>query len=815
MNFKKLCLVLTLLVVGIIHQLNAEQWKKTDPLGRPTYVEGEVLVKFKKGASSHQIQSTHQKLGANVISTFFATHKKDAIIYRIKIKQGQSVEEAVNEYKSDPQVKYAEPNFIYYLQATPNDTHYNKLWGLHNTGQIVNFVSGTTDADIDATEAWNITTGSSSVIVAVIDDGVNGGHSDLTDNMWINTAEALGVSGVDDDKNGYIDDVVGWDFSESDNSPLNTDNHGTHIAGTIGAKGNNNNGITGINWNIRVMALKCAQTGGGLSDNAIISAINYAVLNGAKVINASFGGPSFSQFHYDAIKAAGDDGVIFVAAACNSANNNDVTPTYPASYDLDNIISVAATDQNDNLASFSNYGATTVDVAAPGVDIFSTVYHHAGFSYTLISASFGSDAAGRSDTVGIRPRGWSTGGTNNTWAVSDSTFTSWPNCIEDSPAVDYQNNTNSFIWCASSMSYIVGSTYTITFKMRYALESGFDFLRVFIADHTGETGIFVSTITGSSGGIFKNFSINISTQVEKLGKDFVFGFSLYSDVSFPYEGVYIDDVVLTRISPTSVSTYDPWPGTSMAAPHVSGIAGLILAYRPYLTLSELKQYLMSGVDEKSSLTNKMVTGGRVNAYNSLKLLQDNSPSLVSPVNGDTIYASKPPTFRWSAISGAVSYQIMVSSRSDFTNSIINVSSITSAEYTSNVGLTSGIYYWRIRGFKSGGNPLIWSAAHTFSIVAPLSVSDIRVFPNPFKDGDTKYGRENGIVFDNLPQEVRIEIYNIAGELVFEHAKNNTNNRYDWKTVNRNGNKVASGVYVYVVTSESTKEKNKGKLSIIR
>ncbi|HEX9506410.1 MAG TPA: S8 family serine peptidase, partial [Acidimicrobiia bacterium] len=242
------------------------------------------------------------------------------------------------------------------------------LWGLRNTGQT----GGTPGADIHALQAWNTQTGSSSVVVAVIDTGVAYTHPDLAANMWVNTGEIPG-NGIDDDGNGYVDDVYGYDFVNHDGNPFDDHGHGTHVAGTIAGVGNNGIGVVGVNWHARIMALKFLGASGSGSTSDAVSAVLYAANMHAKVMNNSWGGGGFSQALMDAITTANSAGSLFVAAAGNFSDDNDVFPNYPSNYDVPNVVAVAATDHNDALATFSNYGHTTVDLGAPGVNILSTV----------------------------------------------------------------------------------------------------------------------------------------------------------------------------------------------------------------------------------------------------------------------------------------------------------------------------------------------------------------------------------------------------------------------------------------------------------
>ena len=285
-----------------------------------------------------------------------------------------SVEAALELLHGRDGVLYAEPNYRIQVSAVPDDPRFGELWGLNNEGQS----GGAIDADIDAPEAWDAVVGSGDTVVAVIDTGVDYNHPDLMANMWVNPGEIPGDN-IDNDGNGFVDDVHGYDFANNDSNPMDDHNHGTHVAGTIAAVGNNGIGVTGVNWNAKIMALKFLNSQGNGDTDDAIEALNYAVAMGAKISNNSWGfSGSFAQSLYDAIAAARDADHVFVAAAGNGSVwgfgiNNDVNPFYPASYDLENIISVAAVDRTDSKPLFSNYGAITVDLAAPGVDILSTI----------------------------------------------------------------------------------------------------------------------------------------------------------------------------------------------------------------------------------------------------------------------------------------------------------------------------------------------------------------------------------------------------------------------------------------------------------
>jgi subtilisin family serine protease/subtilisin-like proprotein convertase family protein len=332
------------------------------------YIPNEVIVKFKSGVNQANIQAIRSNIEASVVKR---TQITGAELWEIK---GSDIANAIRQYSQDSRIEYIEPNYKINVTAIPNDPSFSSLWGLNNTGQG----GGTPDADIDAAEAWNIQTGNN-VLVGVIDTGVDYNHPDLAANIWTNPGEIAG-DGIDNDGNGYVDDIHGYDFFNNDSDPMDDVGHGTHVAGTIAGSGNNGVGVTGVSWSSKIMALKFMGPNGGTTYDAI-RAINYATQMGAKITNNSWAGGGFSQGLYDAIAAARNAGSLFIAAAGNSGNNNDSTATYPASYDLDNIIAVAATDRNDQLASFSNYGATSVDIGAPGVDILSTTPNNTYSTY--------------------------------------------------------------------------------------------------------------------------------------------------------------------------------------------------------------------------------------------------------------------------------------------------------------------------------------------------------------------------------------------------------------------------------------------------
>lgn len=294
-------------------------------------------------------------------------------LHEVHLAAGTDVEAALGVFRADPRVAYAQPNYRLQAQLMPDDPGFGALYGMHNTGQT----GGTPDADIDAPEAWDTWTGNGSTVIAVLDTGIDYNHPDLAGNLWTNPREVPG-DGADNDLNGIIDDVYGANFVYRDpngdptGDPYDDFFHGTHVAGTLGAVGNNGIGVAGVSWNVKIMSIKFLDAWGSGWTSDAIAGLNYAVSMGAKISNNSWGGGAFDTGLRDAIAAAGARGHLFVAAAGNGATNADLNPMYPAAYDLDNIVSVAATNHADGLAGFSNYGPTSVDLGAPGVDVYST-----------------------------------------------------------------------------------------------------------------------------------------------------------------------------------------------------------------------------------------------------------------------------------------------------------------------------------------------------------------------------------------------------------------------------------------------------------
>ena len=331
------------------------------PAGGAQEPEVELIVGFRTGVSVARQDETVREAGAT------GGKRLARIGARVVRVRGAGARRALER---DPDVRYVEPNRRVTLDGLPNDPRFPELWGLHNTGQVVAFGAGTPDADVDAPEAWDVSTGAG-VVVAVIDTGVDLAHPDLAANAWTNPREVPG-NGRDDDGNGYVDDVHGWDFVQEDATPQDGHGHGTHVAGTVAAVAGNGVGVAGVAPAARVMALRMMGADGTGTVADAVEALLYAAANGAVVANNSWGDTEDSQAVRDAVAAGDAAGMLVVAAAGNEGADTDVTPHFPSGIDAPNVVSVAATDNRDDLAWFSNVGSRTVDLGAPGASILST-----------------------------------------------------------------------------------------------------------------------------------------------------------------------------------------------------------------------------------------------------------------------------------------------------------------------------------------------------------------------------------------------------------------------------------------------------------
>jgi subtilisin family serine protease len=531
--------------------------------GGAEFAEGEVLIRLRPGTSPGSAAMLAAELGAEGGRPFrllSEARQRPCLLLR---SPRRSTAELLASLRGRPEVEAASPNYRRRLQRLPNDPAYSRQWGL---------------AKIRAPEAWERSVGAGDVVLAVLDTGVDYRHGDLAANMWRNPGEIEG-NGVDDDGNGFRDDVYGYDFAATasggnDADPMDIDNHGTHVAGIMAAVGDNGSGVCGVNWRARIMALKGFRPDLHIYDSDCIEAIEYAVMmkreRGVNLvaINASFGGGGSDPLQQDAIALAGDEGIAFVCAAGNDGSDNDATPFYPAGYDLANVVSVAASDGDDGLASFSNFGRSSVDIAAPGQAIYSTVPRGSGLETWLKSGD---------DVLDVTPMEFSgrTGSAGLNRKIVDCGL--GRNAGEFPAAV------------GGNIALIERGVTTFQEKALNAQAAG----AAGVVIYNNVAGGFDGTL-GSAGGWVPVVSMSRED-----------GLLLKS------RGVH--SVNLT-VRP---GDYGYLSGTSMAAPHVCGALGLLAAQHPGDALAKQIGRLYSGADRIAALDGKMVYGARLNLARSL------------------------------------------------------------------------------------------------------------------------------------------------------------------------------------------------------
>ncbi|SMF62006.1 S8 family peptidase [Pseudobacteriovorax antillogorgiicola] len=333
-----------------------------------SHVDGELIITFSEGVSHEEKLAILEASGASLIKEFKSSN---AALVKVEGTGQENTLEAAGMFARTNAIARIGLNRIFKINARPSDPSFSRQYQYDLIG---------------AEEAWDITTGSKDIVVGVIDTGIVYNHPDLEENIWRNPGETgldddgndKSTNGIDDDGNGYVDDFRGWDFAEDDNDPMDDHGHGTHCAGSIGAVSNNGEGIAGLNWNVTLVPLRFITARGEGTEADAIEAIEYATMMGFDMTSNSWGGDAEGDGDgtdplYEAIKKAGEAGQLFIAAAGNDGRDTDRRPTFPASYDLDTIISVASSDSRDRMSGFSNYGASTVDLLAPGSNVYSTI----------------------------------------------------------------------------------------------------------------------------------------------------------------------------------------------------------------------------------------------------------------------------------------------------------------------------------------------------------------------------------------------------------------------------------------------------------
>lgn len=535
----------------------------------PDYIEGEVLVIFKGSVgqpSTASVLARHQLRLDKHFKWLSDRRGQQMGLVRAKNRNTAAL---LEELRKEPSIQTVEPNYLRHVfgQQQFNDPMFSQLWGLQNSGQSVKGVNGVQGADVRFSAAWALAnTTTNPPVVAVIDTGVYYTHPDLASNMWVNPGERP-ANGVDDDGNGYVDDVNGYNFYAGNGNPSDSGEHGTHVSGTIAACANNGIGVVGVNWRAKIMALCCSGDGSNLSDSAVIEAVQYAAMmksRGVNVvaINASYGGSSFSSVEQAAIQTAGDAGIVFCAAAGNDASDNDTTPTYPAGYRLPNMIVVGASDSTDSLASFSNYGAGTVDLCAPGVNILSTTPPGVTSRVEVASQVLAADQFDYAGTTsGLRATLYDCG------FGFPSNFTSQ---VRGNIAVISR-----------------GAGLYFSEKVAHAMGAG------------AVGAIIYNNVAGSFSGTLQ-YPSNWIPAVSISQSD---GLALVPTLPAP-------GTIFSAVDPLNVYAY--LSGTSMATPHVSGAVAFAALNFPDDTVVQRIQRILRGVDSVPALAGKVSTGGRLN-----------------------------------------------------------------------------------------------------------------------------------------------------------------------------------------------------------
>jgi subtilisin family serine protease len=568
-----------------------------------TAVPRRLLVRFDPDAS---LDARGELLAS--IGVRFAGEPVINDTHAIDIARGGRLEHAMTALRRSPLVLYAERDLVYRASVAPNDPRFASLWGLHNVGQIS---AGVADADIDAPEAWEVTTGDNAVTVGVVDTGVAYEHPDLAPNIWRNPGESGAgreSNGVDDDGNGYVDDVRGWDWVDDDASPHDLNGHGTHVAGTIGAQGNDGVGVTGVSWKTSLVPLRALDASGAGTSSDLARAFNYAGKKGLSVVSASLGGGGFSQTLLDSIAAWPK--TLFVVAAGNEAIDNEQRASYPCNYTVANLVCVAATDAADRLAGFSNYGSTSVDLGAPGVGILSTVPSFV----TPFTEGFEAELA----------VGWVSGGTAPAWGRSSDSYGFF---ASDSPTGQYGPNVDSHITTATPIDLSDGLGCTLGYALKLDAQQGKDGV-VVEASSDGTRFTQVSARSGSTSGAWASIEDDLS---DVSGTKAWLRFRFVSDGTIEREGVEIDDLTIKCAAGSyDGSQYASFSGTSMATPHVAGAAALLRAAAPSASALAIKDALMQGGDAIPALAGKTLSGKRLNLVGGLRALGVAvTPSMVS------------------------------------------------------------------------------------------------------------------------------------------------------------------------------------------
>ena len=547
------------------------------------FVEGEVIVTYRQNVLLGTARASAGRHAAKMAKHFgwLSAHQQQVIA--VVSSTTKSTAALIAELKNDPDVLVAEPNYLRQVSALePNDPSFNKLWALKNSGQTVNGTPGTSGDDIRFAAAWNLTRPSNTeVVVAVMDTGLDTAHPDIAANLWTNSGEIQG-NNLDDDANGRIDDLHGFDFVQNNANVADSGNHGTHVAGTIAATGNNSLGVIGADFKAHIMTLKVSDDGLNITTAAEIAALEYAAMMKSRgvnivAINASFNGAAFSSAESMAITAAGNVGIVVCAAAGNNTANNDVIATYPASYRRPNMIVVAASTQTDQLAGFSNFGATSVDLAAPGTNIYSLLP-------TWLSATNASATVGATSYFA---QGMNFAG------ITSSITATLINCGTGNAAAQFPAGVSG------NIALIQRGTETFATKVSLAMNAG----AVGAIIYNNVAGGFSGTLGGTAAWIP---AVSVS-QAD--------GVSLLARVNSPV-------TLVNLLVPANI--YQFKDGTSMATPQVAAAVAFCARNFPAETAVQRVARIVNHTTAVAALSGWVKSGGRLDL---LKIVDTNANEL--------------------------------------------------------------------------------------------------------------------------------------------------------------------------------------------
>jgi subtilisin family serine protease len=756
--------------------------KDEDKLDGPGYADGEVLVKFERGIGIEDVNTFTDSFSIDVARHFKAISRIKGQVYALLKSKVQTTRQMLEIMTSNSDVVDASPNYRVYADSVlPNDPRFNELWGLHNTGQT----GGTPDIDIDAPEAWEKNTGSTDVIVAVIDTGIDYNHPDLASNMWLNPNEI--VDGIDNDGNGYIDDIHGINAITGSGDPMDDHGHGSHCSGTIGGVGNNGTGVAGVNWTVKLMGTKFLNARGSGYTSDAMTCIDYIIdqktTYGQNIvaINASYGGGSYSQSMKDAIDAAGFAGIVFCAAAGNNYTNNDISPHYPSSYTSSNIIAVTAV--NHNGTQYYNYGAISVDLAAPGVSVLSTVQ----CEYTPLPGDifFDDMESGASK--------WTHGGTLDSWAITNAAAgglenywhdKNYGNFWSDSPGTGYIHNVNSWLACADDidLSAYAGQTVYLGFDGGFQFDYfySYDTAAVEISNNSGSTWSTLANL----GTLYYRYGYYYLKQVYTIPEayktaNFRFRFHITTDATdYSYYGYKNKGWIIDHIGVGAVVScgYGTKSGTSMATPHVTGAVALIASNYPSETAAERKARILENTVPLPSLNGKCVTGGMLNL--DLALGDGTSITVTSPNGGEFWEIGSSHDITWTSTGSIETVNIEYSVDNGFTWEEIALATPNDGIYTWTVP-NSPSNFCLVRVSDSDGSPSDVTNV-VFSIVSPASIT----ITSPNGDEHWETGSSHDITWTDT---------GTVGDVKIEYSLDNANS---WSIIS--AGTANDGSYLWVV-----------------